>query len=197
MRNIIVFSMLTLDGIIQGPGAPEEDTSNQFKHGGWVAPFGDAIYDEAVREELKPADYLLGRITFEIWEEYWPRRAEQWPGINEGRKYVLSTRRNASAWKHTAFITSIQDIVSLKNSSGSALHVWGSSQLVHLLLAHDLVDELRLKIHPVLLGKGKRLFDEGSVPGTYELLHQQVTTTGVILANYRRAGMVLTGRADE
>src|SRR6476620_9539026 len=90
MRKIIVLSMITLDGVMQAPGGPEEDPSEGFEYGGWVAPFGDEVYNEAVRKELQPADYLLGRKTFEIWAAYWPEHASFWPGINEGMKYVFS-----------------------------------------------------------------------------------------------------------
>ncbi|GAB3337024.1 dihydrofolate reductase family protein [Larkinella ripae] len=185
--------MITLDGVIQGPGGPEEDTSGDFAYGGWVAPYDDEVYDEVVKKELEPADYLLGRKTFEIWEDYWPKHADYWPGINEGAKYVLSNTRNESEWQKTVFIRSVSDIEQLKNSEGSDVHVWGSSELVHLLLQNDLVDELRLKIHPVILGAGKKLFDTGAIPVAFKLMETIVTPTGVIIAGYQRAGDVKTG----
>ncbi|HXF49664.1 MAG TPA: dihydrofolate reductase family protein [Verrucomicrobiae bacterium] len=194
MRKIIVLSMITLDGVMQAPGGPEEDTSGGFKYGGWTAPYGDKAYGKAVQKELKqPADYLLGRKTFEIWEGYWPLHADFWPGINDGTKYVLSRTRKKSDWKNSVFIKSVADIKKLKKSEGSDIQVWGSSKLVQLLLKHDLVDELRLKIHPLTLGKGKKLFDNGAIPAAFTLTESSVTTTGVILANYRRAGKVKTG----
>ncbi len=193
MRKIIVLSMITLDGVMQGPGGPEEDTSGGFKYGGWVAPYSDEVYDNVVQKELEPADYLLGRKTFEIWAAYWPEHEVYWPGINEGTKYVLSKSMKKSSWKNSVFINSVADIKKLKNSKGSDIQVWGSSKLVHLLLKHDLVDELRLKIHPLILGEGKKLFDNGMIPAAYTLKESIVTPTGVIIANYTRAGEVKTG----
>jgi len=193
MRKIIVLSMITLDGVMQAPGGPEEDTSSGFEYGGWTEPYGDEVYGKAVQEELKPADYLLGRKTFEIWENYWPEHADFWPGINDGTKYVLSMTRKKSDWKNSVFINSLADIKELKNSKGSNIQVWGSSELIHLLLKNDLVNELRLKIHPLTLGKGKKLFDGGAIPTAFTLTDSIVTSTGVIIANYKRAGEVKTG----
>jgi dihydrofolate reductase len=195
MRKIIVLSMLTLDGVIQGPGAPEEDTSNGFSYGGWVAPFGDDEYNAVVKKELQPADYLLGRKTFEIWEKYWPQHADSWPGINSGVKYVLSNTREKSDWQHTVFLKHVAAIRTLKNTNGADIQVWGSSELIHLLLSNDLVDELKLKIHPLLLGKGKKLFDDGAVPAAFTLTDSVVTSKGVLIASYKRAGEVKTGTA--
>jgi dihydrofolate reductase len=155
MRKIVVLSMITLDGVMQAPGGPKEDTSGGFKYGGWTAAYTDKVYGKVVKKELKPADYLLGRKTFKIWEDYWPEHADFWPGINEGTKYVLSKTIKKSKWKNSVFIKSVADIKKIKNSKGPDLQVWGSSKLVQLLLKNDLVDELRLKIHPLTLGKGK------------------------------------------
>ena len=193
MRKITVLSMITLDGVMQAPGGPKEDTSGGFKFGGWTEPFGDEIYGKVVQNELKPADYLLGRKTFEIWENYWPHHAEFWPGINEGTKYVMSKTRIESNWKNTLFIASLEDIKKLKNSNGSDIQVWGSSKLIQLLLKNDLVDELKLKIHPLTLGKGKKLFDNGAIPVSFTLTESTVTSTGVIIAYYKRGGKVKTG----
>jgi len=185
--------MMTLDGVMQAPGGPKEDRSEGFKYGGWTAPYGDQTYDAAVQKELKPADYLLGRKTFDIWEKYWPEHADFWPGINDGTKYVLSRTRKKSDWKNSVFLKGLAEIKKLKNSKGGDVQVWGSSEVIHLLLKNDLVDELRLKIHPLTLGKGKKLFDNGAVPAAFTLAESTVTTTGVILANYKRAGKVRTG----
>jgi len=193
MRKIIVLSMITLDGVMQAPGGLKEDRSEGFKYGGWTATYGDEAYGKAVKKELKPADYLLGRKTFEIWEAYWPKHADFWPGINEGTKYVLTKTRKKSEWKNSVFLKSLADIKKLKNSKGGDIQVWGSSELIHLLLKNDLVDELRLKIHPLTLGKGKKLFDNSANPSAFTLTESTVTTTGVILANYKRAGKVKTG----
>ena len=190
--------MISLDGVLQAPGAPEEDPSGKFEFGGWTAPYFDDAYNKAVREELQPAEYLLGRKTFEIWEAYWPRHADFWRGINEGMKYVMSKSRKKSDWKNTQFIKSVGDIRKLKsgksNSKNSDIQVWGSSEIIHLLLKNDLVDELRLKIHPVILGKGKKAFDDRSLASAFKLMSSSVTTKGVILAVYKRAGKVKTGR---
>ena len=193
MRKIIVLSMITLDGVMQAPGGPKEDTSGGFKYGGWVAPYSDEVYGKVVEKELKPADYLLGRKTFEIWADYWPKHADFWPGINDGTKYVLSKTMKKSDWKNSVFLKSLADIKKLKNSKGSDIQVWGSGELVQLLLKNDLVDELRLKIHPLTLGKGKKLFDNGTIPAAFTLKENISTPSGVIIANYKRAGKVKTG----
>ncbi|MEO6694599.1 MAG: dihydrofolate reductase family protein [Ignavibacteria bacterium] len=193
MRKIIVISMITLDGVIQAPGGPEEDKSGGFKYGGWTATYGDEVYSKVVQEELKPADYLLGRKTFEIWEGYWPEHADFWPGINDGTKYVMSKTRKKSDWKNTIFFKRLADIKKLKNSKGSDIQVWGSGKLIQLLLKNDLVDELWLKIHPLTLGKGKKLFDNGMIPAAFTLIENIVTPRGVIIVNYKRAGKVKTG----
>jgi dihydrofolate reductase len=186
--------MITLDGVLQAPGGPKEDKSGGFKYGGWTAPYGDEAYNKAVQEELQqPADYLLGRKTFDIWEGYWPEHADFWPGINDGTKYVLSKTRKKSDWKNSVFIKKVADIKKLKKSKGSDIQVWGSSKLIQLLLKNDLVDELRLKIHPLTLGKGKKLFDNGVIPAAFTLTGSTVTTAGVIIASYKRAGKVKTG----
>jgi dihydrofolate reductase len=194
MRKLIVLSMITLDGVMQAPGGPEEDTSGVFKYGGWSAPYGDEVGGKVVQKELKqPADYLLGRKTFEIWADYWPEHADFWPGINDGTKYVLSKTMKKSDWKNSVFLESLADIKKLKNSEGCDIQVWGSSKLVQLLLKNDLVDELWLKIYPLTLGEGKKLFDGSTIPAAFTLTESIVTTSGVIIANYKRAGKVKTG----
>ena len=197
MRKIIVLSMITLDGVMQAPGGPKEDTSGGFKYGGWVAPYGDEAYGKIVKKEMKPTDYLLGRKTFEIWEDYWPEHANIWPGINEGKKYVYSKTRKKSDWKNTVFIKSPAEIKKLKNTKGSDIQVWGSSKLVQLLLKNDLVDELRLKIHPLFLGNGKKLFDNSAVPASFKLTESIVTPGGVIIACYKRAGKVRAAKPEK
>ena len=198
MRKIIVLSMISLDGVMQAPGGPKEDPSGRFKYGGWTAPYGDEVYAKAVEEELRPADYLLGRKTFEIWADYWPEHGDFWRGINEGTKYVFSKRMKkrdplVTGWKNSIMIKRVADIKKIKNSKGSDIQVWGSSELLQLLLKNDLVDELKLKIHPLTLGKGKKLFGNGAIPAAFKLTESTVTTTGVIIAHYTRAGKVKTG----
>ena len=190
--------MITLDGVMQAPGGPKEDTSGGFKYGGWTAPYGDEVYNNVVQKELQPADYLLGRKTYKIWAGYWPDHGDFWPGINEGTKYVFSKRMKKSdpmvtGWKNSVVIKNVADIKKVKSSKGSDIHVWGSSKLVQLLLKNDLVDELRLKIHPLTLGKGKKLLDNGAIPAAFTLAESIVTPGGVIIVHYKRAGKVKTG----
>ena len=140
----------------------------------------------------------MGRKTFEIWASYWPEHEDFWPGINEGTKYVFSKNMKKSdpivtGWKNSVVIKNLADIKKLKNSKGSDIQVWGSSELVQLLLKNDLVDELRLKIHPLTLGKGKKLFDNGTIPAAFTLMESIVTSKGVIIVHYKRAGKVRTG----
>jgi dihydrofolate reductase len=198
MRKIVVLSMITLDGVMQAPGGPKEDRSGGFKYGGWSAPLSDDVYNKVVQKELQPADYLLGRKTFGIWADYWPEHAEFWPSINEGTKYVFSKKLKKSdplvtGWENSTVIRTAADIKKLKKTKGRDLQVWGSGKLVQLLLKNDLVDELRLKIHPLTLGKGKKLFDGGSIPAAFKLTESIVTPRGVIIACYKRAGKVKTG----
>src|SRR5689334_20086192 len=137
MRKIIVLSMITLDGVMQAPGAPEEDTSGGFKYGGWVAPYGDETSGKVMEKLMIPADILLGRKTFEIFASYWPEHADNWPGINDVTKYVMSTTMKNSDWKNSVFLNSLADIEKLKNSNGSDIKVWGSGKLVQLLLRNN------------------------------------------------------------
>jgi len=193
MRKITVSSFITLDGVVQAPGGPDEDPSDGFKYGGWSAPFGDEVSGNVMQKQMERADLLLGRKTFEIFEAYWPQHADYWPGVNEVTKYALSNTIKKSDWQNSVILTSVEDIEKLKNSEGPDIKVWGSSKLVQLLLKHDLVDEFRLNVYPVVLGKGKKLFDDGAFPRTFKLIESHVTTTGVIMTNYQRAGDVETG----
>ncbi len=189
--------MITLDGVMQAPGGPDEDPSNGFEYGGWTAPYADDNGGEFFQKNMQPAEYLLGRKTFDIFAGYWPKHADVWPGINDGTKYVLSNSLKKSDWKNTAFLKNVEDIKKLKNSDGSDLHVWGSSKLIQLLLKNDLVDELRLVAYPLTLGQGKKLFAEGTIPAAFKLTESSVTPSGVIIANYKRAGKVKTGTVGD
>ena len=193
MRKIIVLTFVTLDGVMQAPGDPEEDTSGGFEYGGWSAPYEDDVSGKIMQEQMKPTDLLLGRKTFDIFASYWPQRADIWPGINDVTKYVLSNTIDQSDWKNTVFLKSLADIQKLKNSEGGDLKVWGSGKLVQLLLKNDLVDELWLKIYPLTLGIGKKLFDDGVIPAAFTMIENTVTPKGVIMANFKRAGKVETG----
>jgi dihydrofolate reductase len=193
MRKIIVLSFISLDGVMQAPGGPEEDPSEDFKYGGWTAPYDDETSAQFMKKQMEPADLLLGRKTFDIFESYWPEHADYWPGVNEVAKYVLSNTRRESDWNNSAFLTGVADIEKLKNSEGADLKIWGSSKLVQLLLQHNLVDEFWLNIYPVVLGKGKRLFDNGAIPSAFELAESFITPKGVIMANYKKSGEVKTG----
>lgn len=189
--------MITLDGVMQAPGGSEEDPSNGFEYGGWTAPYSDDNGSEFFQKNMQPAEYLLGRKTFEIFASYWPQRAEVWPGINDGMKYVLSNTVDKSDWEHTVFLQNLEGIKKLKDSNGTELHVWGSGKLIQLLLKNDLVDELRLVTYPLTLGQGQKLFDEGTIPAAFTLTESTVTPSGVIMANYVRAGEVKTGTVGE
>jgi dihydrofolate reductase len=196
MRKIIVTEFITLDGVLQAPGAPEEDTSGGFEWGGWSAPYADDVSGKIMQKQMEPADLLLGRKTFEIFASYWPEHADYWPRINEVTKYVLSNTMKRSDWQNSVFLTSISDIEKLKNSEGTDIKVWGSGELVQLLLKHDLVDELWLKIYPLILGKGKNLFADGPIPAAFTLVESTATPAGVIFVNYKRAGEVRTGTME-
>jgi dihydrofolate reductase len=201
MRKIIVLEFITLDGVMQAPGGPEEDTSGGFEFGGWSAPYADEDSGKLMQKQMAAADLLLGRKTFEIFSNYWPEHADFWPGIMDVNKYVLSntikeTDPIVTRWKNSNVVHSLADIQKLKNSNGSDIKVWGSSELVQLLLKNDLVDELKLKIYPLTLGKGKKIFTDGAIPAAFTLTESAVTSTGVIFADFKRAGEVKTGTME-
>jgi dihydrofolate reductase len=197
MRKIIVLSFITLDGVMQAPGGPEEDTSGGFAYGGWTAPYFDEAAGEVMQKQMESADLLLGRKTFEIFAAYWPKHADSWPGINDVTKYVVSTTMDTSDWQNSVFLKSVEDIKKLKESDGSDIQVHGSGQLIQALLENDLVDELWLKTFPVTLGTGKKLFGDGTIAAAFTLTESIVTPSGVIFANYKRAGAVETGTVGE
>lgn len=195
MRKVIVLEFITLDGVIQAPGGAGEDTSDGFRYGGWIAPYSDPVSTEIMRKQMNlPFDLLLGRKTFDIWAPYWPEHNDIWPAANRATKYVASHTMSSSKWQPTIFLNGnvAEEVADLKRSRGSDLHVYGSAGLVQTLLSHDLVDELWLKIHPITLGAGKRLFAEGTTPAAFTLKESTATPGGVIFANYERAGAVRT-----
>jgi len=202
MRKIIVQEFITLDGVMQAPGGPEEDTTSDFEYGGWTAPYfreADDAAGEFMVKWMQSTDILLGRKTFDIFAAYWPEHAEMWPGINDVTKYVVSrtVSENKTSWSNVEFISGVDAIKNLKASEGGDIKVHGSGYLAQTLFEHDLVDELCLMTFPVVLGKGKRLFGESSMPAAFTLLDSLVTSNGVIFANYRRAGEVETGTVGE
>lgn len=182
---------------MQAPGGPEEDTSGNFKYGGWTAPYFDETAGKVMEKQMQPADLLLGRKTFDIFASYWPEHTDNWPGINDVKKYVLSNTLEKSDWQNSEFLKSVDDIKKLKDSDGLDLQVHGSGQLIQLLLKYDLVDELWLKFFPLTLGDGKKLFADGTIPAAFTLTESMSTPSGVIFANYKRAGEVKTGTVGE
>ncbi len=191
---------MTLDGVMQAPGGPEEDPTGGFKHGGWVAGyFDDFLGSVMVRQMSKPFDLLLGRRTYEIFAAHWPYvKAKEDPiaaGINNAKKYVASNTLVKLEWRNSELIKGdvAKEVSRLKEQDGSDIQVHGSGNLIQTLLRHDLVDELWLKIFPITLGRGKRLFAEGTIPVGYKLLEGEISPRGVIVATYVRSGEVRTG----
>ena len=196
MRKVIVLEFITLDGVIQAGGGPEEDTSGGFAYGGWQAPYSDDVLGTVMNKQMSmPFDLLLGRKTFEIWEPYWPKHADIWPGASTATKYVASNTMTSSQWQPSVFLGGdiAEKVSQLKQQEGPDLHVYGSANLVQTLMKHDLVDEFWLKIYPLTLGSGKRLFVDGTIPTAFKVTESQVSSTGIIIVNYKRAGAVTTG----
>ncbi len=196
MKKIIILSFVSLDGVMQAPGGPTEDTSGNFTHGGWTVPYFDEFLGRVMDEQMgKTFDLLLGRKTFEIFASYWPDHPEEGAGINKAIKYVASNTLTSHPWNKTVFLRGNlpEEIKKLKGLPGPDLQVHGSSNLIQTLLKHDLVDELWLKIFPVALGSGKRLFGDGAIPAAFELVDSKSSPSGVIIANFNRAGELQTG----
>lgn len=196
MRKLIVLTFVSLDGVIQAPGAKDEDPSGGFDLEGWTVPYFDKFLGNVMDEQMsQPFDLLLGRITYDIFASHWPEHAEEWPGINEATKYVASREPMEFTWGNSVQLeeNTVEEIKKLKSGDGPDLQVYGSGNFVQTLLANDLVDELWLKIFPVTLGKGKRLFGEGTIPAAFKLTESKTSPSGVIVANYERAGEVETG----
>jgi dihydrofolate reductase len=196
MRKIVVGAFISLDGVMQAPGGPQEDTDSGFHYGGWTVPHFDERFGAIMHEQMtRTRALLLGRKTYEIFAFYWPTHESEWPGINSATKYVVSSTRTESLWDNTVFIKNnvVEEIRRLKQQDGPQLQVHGSSNLIQTLLANDLVDELWLKIFPVTLGQGKRLFSEGTIPAAFQLTGSQTAPSGVIIASYRRDGEVKLG----
>jgi dihydrofolate reductase len=197
MRKVIVLEFVTLDGVIQAGGGPEEDTSGGFAYGGWQAPYSDAVLGAVMNTQMNmPFDLLLGRKTFDIWAPYWPHHADTWPGVNAATKYVASNTMTSHEWQPSVFLGGdiAEEVSNLKQQPGPDLHVYGSANLVQTLMKHELVDAFWLKIYPLTLGSGKRLFADGAIPAAFKVTESQVSPSGIIIANYERAGAITTGR---
>jgi dihydrofolate reductase len=196
MRKVIAIEFISLDGVIQAPGGPEEDTSGGFAYGGWVAPYDDDVIGAVMNKQMTmPFDLLLGRKTFEIWAPFWPHHADIWPGVNPATKYVASTTMTAHQWQPSVFLGGdiAEKVTTLKQQPGPDLHVYGSAHLVQTLMKHDVVDAFWLKIYPLTLGSGKRLFADGTIPAAFKVTESHVSPSGIILVNYERAGVVTIG----
>lgn len=200
MRKLIVLSFITIDGVIQAPGGPEEDPTGGFKHGGWVAGYFDEFLGNVMDEQMnKPFDLLLGRKTYEIFAAHWPYvKTDGDPiaaGINNAKKYLASKTLKNVDWSNSEIIKGDvpTEVGKLKEQEGPEIQVHGSGNLIQTLLKNDLVDELWLKIFPITLGRGKRLFAEGTIPVEFRLLESRMSLSGVIVATYMRAGEVKTG----
>lgn len=194
MRKIVVLEFITLDGVMQAPGGPKEDTSGGFKYGGWTVPYFDKVSGQEMDKQMKGKyDLLLGRKTYDIFAGYWPQHTDGWPQVNRITKYVVSKTLKKPTWENTVVVKDIKQLKKLKNSSGPDLQVYGSSNLIQTLMEYDLVDEFWLKIFPITLGAGKRLFDKGTIPASFTLVYSKISPSGVIFASYKRAGEVKTG----
>jgi len=192
MRKVIVLEHTSLDGVIQAPGGPDEDTSGGFAYGGWIAGYSDESLGMALRRQMNmPFDLLVGRTTFEIWELYWPQHTDIWPNVNIATKYIASNTRTSSKWQPSVFLNGdiAEKVAKIKQQKGPDLHVWGSGNLIQTLIKHDLVDTFWLMIYPITLGLGKRLFADGTIPMTFKVTESKVTPKGVIVVNYERVSV--------
>ncbi len=195
MRKVIVLEHISLDGVIQAPGGPDEDTSGGFAYGGWIGRYSDPILGTALRRQMNlPFDLLLGRKTFDIWAPYWPHHADAWPAVNAATKYVASNSMTSGKWQPSVFLNGdiAEKVTKIKQQPGPDLHVWGSGNLIQALIKHDLVDVFWLMIYPITLGVGKRLFADGTIPMAFNVTESIVTPSGVIVVNYEHAGTLAT-----
>lgn len=193
MRKIIAIEFISLDGVIQAPGGSEEDSDGGFSHGGWIDPYSDPVLSSIIRKRMNmPFDLLIGRKTFDIWAPYWPRHADVWPGVNAATKYVATNTLASHEWQPSIFLGGdiAGKIAEIKRQAGPDLHVYGSANLMQTLLKHELVDAFWLMIHPLTLGSGKRLFTTGAIPAAFKVTESLVSSKGVIVVNYERAGTV-------
>jgi dihydrofolate reductase len=195
-RKIIVLEHISLDGVIQAPGGPEEDISGGFAYGGWIAPYSDEVLGTALRKQMNSRfDLLVGRKTFEIWEPYWPQHGDVWPNVNAAIKYVVSNTMTSSEWKPSVFLSGdiAEKVAKIKQQPGPDIHIWGSGNLVQTLIKHALIDVFWLMIYPITLGSGKRLFVDGTIPSAFKVTDNSVTSNGVLMVNYERADAITMG----
>lgn len=198
MRKIIVLTFITLDGVMQSPGGPEEDSGDSFPYGGWSVPFWDEFIEKEMSNQMEQEfDLLLGRKTFDIFAGSWPT-IDSSSIINKTNKYVVTSNGippDNEIWKNSVRIDGniTQEIINLKNQDGPELQVHGSGKLIQLLMKNDLVDEFWLKIYPITLGTGKRLFDSGTMPTTFKVTECKCTPNGIILAKYEKSGNIKQG----
>ncbi len=198
MRKLIAITQVTLDGIMQAPGGPEEDPTNGFTQGGWAMSYFDEEASQVIGETIAGEfDMLLGRRTYEIFASYWPNHGDDPIGkaFNKATKYVVTNSLNRFDWENTVHIGGdiVEDIQRLKESDGPELHIWGSSILLQMLISAGLIDEYRLWVFPLVLGKGKRLFGQDLPPGSLTLINTRSTSRGVLLNTYRPAGSLSQG----
>ena len=196
MRKVIVLEHISIDGVIQAPGGTDEDPGGGFAFGGWTASYSDPILAAVLKKQMNlPFDLLLGRKTFEIWAPYWPQHADAWPGVKTATKYVASNTLTSHEWQPSVFLNGeiAEKVARIKQQPGPDLHVWGSGNLIQTLLKHDLVDVFWLMVYPITLGRGKRLFADGTVPAAFKVMESTVAPNGVIVVNYERAGAITTG----
>ncbi len=198
MRKLVLFTMISLDGVMQSPGSPTEDDSQGFRHGGWTPPFVDGSLGDVIDQEVsEPFDLLLGAKTYrDIFAPTWPKQSGTIAeAFNKAVKYVVSEKPIKLTWQPSILIDGdvVAQVKALKEKDGPMLQVWGSGKLIQTLLKADLVDELHLRIFPVTIGTGKRLFAEGTIPAMFELIETGALSNGIIIANYKRAGEFRTG----
>ena len=198
MRKLIVNTFLTLDGVMQAPGGPEEDESDGFTYGGWSVNYWDDMMGEVMDEIMGvPFDLVLGRRTYDIFAAYWPNASEEAGAkpLNDATKYVVSRGRPKLEWAKSELVEgdAAEGIAALKKTDGPELQVHGSGNLIQTLLSHNLVDRFNLSIFPVVVGSGKRLFAEGTIPAGLKLVDSKVTTTGILIGKYEPAGEIVTG----
>jgi dihydrofolate reductase len=198
MRKLIASTFLTLDGIMHAPGGPEEDDSGRFAYGGWSVNYWDDQMSEVMGKAMsRPFDLVLGRRTYDIFAAYWPHAPEEAGAkpLNDATKYVASRSHPALEWSKSVLIEgdAAEGIAELKKEDGPELQVHGSGNLIQTLMRHNLVDQYRLWVFPVVIGSGKRLFSEGTIPSGLKLLDSKVSTTGVVIGTYEPAGEIVTG----